>query len=274
MNTTNEVVAEMGKGIGADYQREFFKLRQQEYAPLRKANFGGLARLGLALNVNDVPYFNFQSYIQYKMVARLFPSDPERREFSLRVGRKLLAKIAPAAPAIAFLSAPSPDFHYKSDPESEEGTSRAAMPLAGGAMKIREEGPLPSRSTVPDLRLLTEPSFLASPQHAEVSPYTEVYDDESEGESEEQGWMGGVRLPLGAEGREGGERRRVPSVDGMVAAMDYVLQRLLDLGFMTVSEDGCTAEEALLRRVGAAGGQSWPVAHGESHHALVLYCTW
>ncbi|CAI5479252.1 unnamed protein product, partial [Closterium sp. Yama58-4] len=78
MNVAEEVINELGMKTGVDYKKEFFKLRQQEFQPLKKANFGGLASLGPSFTVNDVPYFNFQSYIQWKLIARLFPTQRVR----------------------------------------------------------------------------------------------------------------------------------------------------------------------------------------------------
>ncbi|CAI5951752.1 unnamed protein product [Closterium sp. NIES-64] len=97
LNAAEEVQREIGAQTGAAYQREFFKLRQQEFQPLKKANFGGLASLGQSFTVNDVPYFNFQSYIQWKLIARLFPTQRVRQAISSRLGRKLLDRVAPEA---------------------------------------------------------------------------------------------------------------------------------------------------------------------------------
>ncbi|CAI7907797.1 unnamed protein product [Closterium sp. NIES-54] len=210
MNVAEEVINELGMKTGADYKKEFFKLRQQEFQPLKKANFGGLASLGQSFTVNDVPYFNFQSYIQWKLIARLFPTQRVRQEISARLGRKLLDRVAPEAVVIA-LALPPP---------SLSSSSSAASPSPSSSTSSSAFSPLSPSTSLPFARIAT-----SAPPPASSA---EQVDD--------QDWLDPPSLlskqslppppPLAAAG--GGEVRPA----GLVAGVEEILQRLLDVGFL------------------------------------------
>ncbi|CAI5512147.1 unnamed protein product [Closterium sp. Naga37s-1] len=210
MNVAEEVINELGMKTGADYKKEFFKLRQQEFQPLKKANFGGLASLGQSFTVNDVPYFNFQSYIQWKLIARLFPTQRVRQEISARLGRKLLDRVAPEAVVIA-LALPPP---------SLSSSSSAASPSPSSSTSSSAFSPLSPSTSLPFARIAT-----SAPPPASSA---EQVDD--------QDWLDPPSLlskqslppppPLAAAGV--GEVRPA----GLVAGVEEILQRLLNVGFL------------------------------------------
>ncbi|CAI5526338.1 unnamed protein product [Closterium sp. Naga37s-1] len=207
MNVAEEVINELGMKTGADYKKEFFKLRQQEFQPLKKANFGGLASLGQSFTVNDVPYFNFQSYIQWKLIARLFPTQRVRQEISARLGRKLLDRVAPEAVTIALALPPSSLSSSSSSSASPSPSSSTFSPLSPATSlpfaRIATSAPPASSSAeqVDDQDWLDPPSLL-SKQSLPPPP------------------------PPAAAG--GGEVRPA----GLVAGVEEILQRLLDVGFL------------------------------------------
>ncbi|CAI5482290.1 unnamed protein product [Closterium sp. Yama58-4] len=211
MNVAEEVINELGMKTGADYKKEFFRLRQQEFQPLKKANFGGLASLGPSFTVNDVPYFNFQTYIQWKLIARLFPTQRVREEISARLGRKLLDRVAPEAVAIALaLPPPSLSSSSSSSPSSSPSSSTSSSAFS----------PLSPSTSLPFARIATS----APP----VSSSAEQVDD--------QDWLdppsllSKQSLPPAppAAGAAVGEVRPA----GLVAGVEEILQRLLDVGFL------------------------------------------
>ncbi|CAI5522073.1 unnamed protein product [Closterium sp. Naga37s-1] len=207
MNVAEEVINELGMKTGADYKKEFFKLRQQEFQPLKKANFGGLVSLGQSFTVNDVPYFNFQSYIQWKLIARLFPTQRVRQEISARLGRKLLDRVAPEAVTIALALPPSSLSSSSSSSASPSPSSSTFSPLSPATSlpfaRIATSAPPASSSAeqVDDQDWLDPPSLL-SKQSLPPPP------------------------PPAAAG--GGEVRPA----GLVAGVEEILQRLLDVGFL------------------------------------------
>ncbi|CAI5992760.1 unnamed protein product [Closterium sp. NIES-64] len=208
LNAAEEVQREIGAQTGAAYQREFFKLRQQEFQPLKKANFGGLASLGQSFTVNDVPYFNFQSYIQWKLIARLFPTQRVRQEISARLGRKLLDRVAPEAVTIALALPP---------PSLSSSSSSSASPSPSSSSTF---SPLSPATSLPFARIATS---------APPASSTEQVDD--------QDWLDPPSLlskqslppaAAAAEAAGGGEVRPA----GLVAGVEEILQRLLDVGFL------------------------------------------
>ncbi|CAI5995188.1 unnamed protein product, partial [Closterium sp. NIES-64] len=209
MNAAEEVINELGMKTGADYKKEFFKLRQQEFQPLKKANFGGLASLGQSFTVNDVPYFNFQSYIQWKLIARLFPTQRVRQEISARLGRKLLDRVAPEAVTIALALPPSSLSSSSSSSASPSPSSSTFSPLSPATSlpfaRIATSAPPASSSAeqVDDQDWLDPPSLLSKQSLPPPPPAAAA--------------GGGEVLPA-----------------GLVAGVEEILQRLLDVGFLQV----------------------------------------
>lgn len=92
-----EAVTETALIPQKDFQKEFFLLRQREFDSLKKADFANLSCIKQAGDIGQAPYFNFVSYIQWKVISRHVGSGSDLSALTSSVGRRLLQYLSSAA---------------------------------------------------------------------------------------------------------------------------------------------------------------------------------
>eukprot|EP00897_Mesotaenium_endlicherianum_P007972 jgi/Mesen1/7202/ME000371S06286 len=136
----------------AEFQKEFFKLRQQEFRFMKEANFGDLSALQQPGDLSQVPYYNFVSYVQWKIAGRNITSLEDRSAFNLDVGRRLLRVVLPdaacqgPAPSAVHQAALGSDIARGSgaEPSSSSSSSASAscpasLSQAGGVEQLKSQ---------------------------------------------------------------------------------------------------------------------------------------